>query len=88
MAMKREVQINTLEEMCALMCDNCLPSGKSRKTKGDKNMINLEPCCGNCKWHKQDENFKEDWICCNDKSKYVADWTSAEDVCDEYESED
>ena len=47
-----------------------------------------EPCCGTCKWHKQDENFREDWICCNDKSEYIADWTAYNDVCDEYESED
>ena len=52
----------------------------------EKKTMIAEPCCGNCKWHKPDENFKEDWICCNDKSEYVADWVDEESVCDEYEA--
>lgn len=48
-------------------------------------MKNEDKCCGTCKYHKPDDDFPEDWICCNDKSENVADWTDFEDVCDQYE---
>lgn len=42
-------------------------------------------CCGTCKWHRADENFKEDYICCNGDSEYCSDWTEYEHCCDEWE---
>lgn len=58
--------------------------------KGRKEMEKTK-CCGTCKYHRKDETFaefircQEDWICCNDKSEYYADWTEYEDVCDDWE---
>lgn len=42
-------------------------------------------CCGTCKWHKQDETFEEDYMCCNGFSDYLADFTDYDHCCDEYE---
>ena len=42
-------------------------------------------CCGNCKWHKQDLYFPEDWICCNNESEYVTDYTDYNHGCDAWE---
>ena len=42
----------------------------------------------NFKHHKPDENFAEDYICCNDNSDNCADWTDYNDVCDEWEGKD
>ncbi len=47
-------------------------------------MKNEDKCCGTCKYHKPDPDFPEDWICCNDKSEFSADWTDYENVCDQY----
>lgn len=40
--------------------------------------------CGTCKWH-QHENISDGWVCVNDESDYVADWTDYDFCCDEYE---
>lgn len=36
--------------------------------------------CGNCKWH---EPFS--WVCANGESPHCADFTTDEDVCEEWE---
>lgn len=30
----------------------------------------------------------KDWVCCNQDSEYVADWTDYTDCCEEWESRD
>ena len=44
-----------------------------------------QACCGNCRFHEQDEQFSEDWMCCNDQSDNFGDYTGYEDGCPEYE---
>ena len=44
-------------------------------------------CCGTCKWHEYDKAGK-DWVCVNDASENVADFTGYEDSCDEWEGKD
>ncbi|WP_373829783.1 hypothetical protein [Bacteroides heparinolyticus] len=44
-------------------------------------------CCGTCKWHEYDKAGK-DWVCVNDVSENVAEFTSYEDSCDEWEGKD
>lgn len=55
-----------------------------------RHLINIREekrCCGTCKWHKPDLNFKGDWICCNDQSEYIADWCNYDDVCEDWEGD-
>lgn len=40
--------------------------------------------CGECKWHVYDD-FGRAWVCTNDSSDYVADFTDYTDGCDCYE---
>lgn len=40
--------------------------------------------CGNCKWHRY-ENDSQGWVCCNTDSEYVADWTDYKHTCDQWE---
>lgn len=42
-------------------------------------------CCGNCRYHKNDDTFPEDYICVNDASEHCADWTDYKDYCYEWE---
>lgn len=42
-------------------------------------------CCGNCRWHEQDEQYSEDYICFNDDSDYCSDYTDYNFCCDDYE---
>ena len=44
----------------------------------------MEQCCGTCKYHRYEET-SQGYVCCNDQSEYLADWTEYEDVCEEYE---
>lgn len=46
---------------------------------------NGKECCGNCKYH-QYEDISQGWVCCNQDSEYVADWTDYTDSCEEWES--
>lgn len=46
----------------------------------DKN----DKCCGTCKYH-QHEDIDDGWVCVNDESEYVADWTEYDDYCEEWE---
>ena len=41
-------------------------------------------CCGTCKYH-QYENIRDGYVCCNDSSEYVADWTDYGHYCEEWE---
>lgn len=43
-----------------------------------------EDVCGECKWHKYDE-FGRAWVCTNDRSDYVADFTDYTDTCEHFE---
>lgn len=47
----------------------------------------MDECCGNCKYH-QHEDISQGWVCCNQDSEYVADWTDYTDCCEEWESRD
>lgn len=40
--------------------------------------------CGECKWHRYDE-FGRAWVCTNDRSDYVADFTDYTDGCNCFE---
>ena len=40
--------------------------------------------CGECKWHAYDD-FGRAWVCTNDSSDYVADFTDYTDTCEEWE---
>lgn len=44
---------------------------------------NEEHVCGTCKWHYMTE--LPDWVCVNDRSEYLADFTSFDDTCEEWE---
>lgn len=46
---------------------------------------NKRECCGNCKWHEH-ENISDGWVCVNNDSEYVADWTDYDFCCEQYES--
>lgn len=41
-------------------------------------------CCGECKWRRYDE-FGRAWVCTNDSSDYVADFTDYTDGCNCFE---
>lgn len=42
----------------------------------------MEECCGTCRYHQWDGS---DWVCVNNESEYVADYTGYEDSCSEWE---
>lgn len=42
-------------------------------------------CCGTCKWHEH-EKVSDGWVCVNNDSEYVADWTDYDFCCEQYES--
>ena len=48
----------------------------------------LDKICGTCRFHRQDDNFEEDYICCNDASDMCADWTAYDDSCDQWEGKE
>lgn len=45
--------------------------------------IDMNECCGTCKYH-QFENITDGYVCVNDQSEYVTDWTDYNHCCDEY----
>lgn len=49
--------------------------------------MNEKKCCGTCKWHEH-EDVDDGWICVNDQSRYLADWTEFNDVCEDWEAKD
>ena len=46
-----------------------------------------EQCCGTCKYHEH-ESIDDGWVCVNDRSRYLSDWTDFTDVCEDYEERD
>ena len=44
----------------------------------------MNEVCGTCKYHHH-ENISEGWVCCNDESEYIADWTEYDHSCDAWE---
>ena len=44
-----------------------------------------DKCCGTCRHHVPDGNFPDDWLCVNDKSEHIADYTEYEETCDFWE---
>lgn len=46
-----------------------------------------ERICGTCRYHHH-ENICDGWVCVNDASEYVADYTEYEDSCEEWEGRD
>lgn len=49
--------------------------------------METERCCGTCKYHEF-EDFDNGWVCVNDASEFVADWTEYDFVCEEWEEKD
>ena len=46
--------------------------------------MDIDKCCGYCKYHIY-EKESQGWVCCNDQSEYLADWTEFNDRCEEFE---
>lgn len=44
-------------------------------------------CCGTCKYH-QFESVDDGYVCVNDESEYLSDWTECNDSCSEWEERD
>ena len=42
-----------------------------------------EEICGNCKYH-QYEDVTRGWVCVNDESDYLSNWTEYDDSCEEF----
>jgi len=42
-------------------------------------------CCGTCKYHEH-ESVDDGWVCVNEQSRYCADWTEYDDICEEYDA--
>lgn len=47
-------------------------------------MKDIDKCCGTCKYHEH-ENIDDGWMCVNQDSEYVADWTDYDHSCEDYE---
>lgn len=47
----------------------------------------MRQCCGTCRYREYDENG-QDYVCVNDESENVADFTGFNDTCDEWEGDD
>lgn len=43
----------------------------------------MEEICLNCAYHCY-ERESQGWVCCNADSDYCADWTDADDSCEEF----
>ncbi len=43
-----------------------------------------DKCCGTCKWHEH-ETVDDGWVCVNADSRYCADWTDYNHVCEDWE---
>lgn len=40
--------------------------------------------CGECKYHVRDD-FGRGWVCTNENSDYVAEFTDYDDLCEQWE---
>lgn len=47
----------------------------------------MDKICGTCKYHEYEE-VSQGWVCVNDQSEYLADWTEYEDGCVCWEERD
>ncbi len=47
-------------------------------------MFDEKECCGNCRFHKH-EQIGDGWVCVNDESEYLSDFTDYNFCCDEWE---
>ena len=72
-----EISVNSIEEMCVLMCDNLIPQERRKRMSRTE-----RPVCGDCQWHK---NYTGEWICMNTDSEYYGLETEYEDCCEEHE---
>lgn len=71
-----EIKIDSLEDMCALMCDNRIPRKENK-------MDNVFDCkCGDCKFHEYHGN---EWYCMNVESEMYGCETDYEDYCEDHE---
>lgn len=48
----------------------------------------LDIACGGSKIAVDKTTLEPTWVCCNQDSEYVADWTDYTDCCEEWESRD
>lgn len=46
---------------------------------------NEHRCCGTCRWHEHEE-IDDGWVCVNDDSLYVTEWTEYSFCCSCWES--
>lgn len=46
-----------------------------------------EHCCKTCKYHYH-ENISDGYVCVNNKSAHLADWTGDNDACELWESKE
>ena len=44
----------------------------------------MKKVCGECRWHTK-EDISDGWVCTNDDSDYVSDWTDYNDTCEFWE---
>jgi hypothetical protein len=54
---------------------------KKRRVKMAREKVEI---CGNCKYH-QHEDITDGWVCVNDESEHLSDWTEYGDTCEEWE---
>lgn len=47
----------------------------------------IKKICGNCKYH-QHEDIDDGWVCVNDSSENLADWTETYDSCEHFVPDD
>ena len=44
----------------------------------------MDKICGTCEYY-QHEDIDDGWVCVNDQSEYLADWTTYDHSCTEWE---
>lgn len=62
----------------AYMMGRNIDLGQGRLTADNK-------ICGECKWHRQDDYHKSDYVCVNADSDYCTEYTDYTDSCREWE---
>lgn len=50
----------------------------------DKHGRYQTPCCGTCLYH-QHEDIDDGWVCACSWSRFVAEWTEYDFVCEDWE---
>lgn len=46
--------------------------------------MDSQKVCGTCKYH-QFEDISDGWVCVNNESEYVSDWTEFNHTCPDWE---